>query len=302
MDYNTAEAKLLPLIRRKAQRYRGVMDLDDAIQEGRIVLYHALKSYRPEDQPDLARYVGRCLTNAFATQWHADTAQKRMPRQATFVDGKYTSIPKPAASFDEAYTSLPSDHPCPEAQALAVEDTERVRDIVRVALRSLNEREQSVLLAIVQPPPEIPVHAFDCRFNQECARYLGLNKNQYDWALFKVRETLSKLLENNGDDRWPKVFQSDSWNDVSLLNDTISANGLDSVSIGVEESLNDKAGMVCRKYPWGCFLSLRLKKRTASFVIVGRLNRLSGVVYGKIGHKKLPIKWFASAMKHAQEA
>jgi len=109
MDYVEIERSVMPLIRRKAATLRAVMDPEDAIQEARIVLFQALKSYDPDRQPDVKRYVARCLTNAFNTMYRKETALRRMPH-VQFENGGRPAPARPD-EYDDTQASSQDDSP-----------------------------------------------------------------------------------------------------------------------------------------------------------------------------------------------
>lgn len=307
--YRDIERRMMPMIRRKAARFRGHQDMDDAIQEARIVLFKALQSYDYNRQPDLERFVGVCLNNAFAGQFSKDTAQRRMPRRTVNNgDGTHSLIPMPPVTFVDEYEVSAGGGGSPELSSLHKESEGVIGSIVDDAIKTLGEREQAVLLCFVSPPPEIDLVPEDPGFNLAVAEYLGINKNMLDWSLHRVRQTLLKTMRQgefeghvgqrvSGPD-WPHLSHSSIWLDEELLSDTITAKGLSAEVRDTLEESTQRAARWSITYDWGEALFLRLGEAAATLIMVGRFNSKSGTLFGsQYGSQQIPVPWYQKCIR-----
>ena len=302
--YADIERQLMPMIRRKAARLRGFMDMDDAIQEARMVVFKVLHSYDFNRNPELERFVGICLNNAFAGHFHKMGAQRRMPRRHTRdTDGIWTAVPSPPLSLEDVDATDQSINP--EAGALLGESQGLVRQLLASLAPRLGPRERSVLGAFTSPPAAIVLHPGDAGFNQAVAAYLGINKNMLDWSLALIRRLMLEEMRRsdfetdrvNGPD-WPLLVHSNDWDDQSMILETITDRQLDPIVRNTEARAAGEARMFARVYEWGEALCLKMGEASATLLLQGRFNRLSGTLHGiKYGSQQVPISWYQQCMK-----
>lgn len=309
--YEEIERELMPLIRRKAARLKGHMDLDDAIQEARVVLYRALQGYDFNRNPDLERFVGVCLNNAFAGHYNKAVAQRRMPRVAVrWPDGSYRSLPVPPTSMSKEGVLIepPAKLGDPEEGCMVDEAAGLATSLMDQVMTRLNDREQAVLLCFAHPPRAIDADPSDAGFNIQVAEYLGLNKNMLDWSLHRIRQTMLDVARQPEfeDDigitvaqrGWPYMVHSPKWDDRRLLDRVLSERRLNRT---VQQDVFQKAPGACRwslMYDWGEMMCLRLGSRAATIVMEGRFNRLSGTLFGdERGSQNIPLPWYQRCMK-----
>lgn len=304
--YEDIERQVMPLIRRKAAKLKGYMELEDAIQEARLVLFRVLQSYDYTRQPDLERYVAVCLNNAFAAQYHKATAQCRMPRRASQeLDGTYSCVPSPPNQL----LAEPEDDTgdLEQIQILRDEATD-VELIVAATEGLLSEREREVLLCIVQPPAEITVSPFDSGFNIQLAAYLGITKNMLDWSLHRVRQALLEVMrlpefaDHIGSlvsrDGWPHIECTEYWHDTDMVEWTIAERGLDGTVRDEKRQQVGDAECWSVVYSWGEAMFLRFGELTATLVLEGRFNHNSGTLFGaQYGSQDIPIPWYQRCMR-----
>lgn len=304
--YNDIERQLMPMIRRKAARLRGFMDMDDAIQEARLVLFRALQSYDYNRQPDLERYVGVCLNNAFAGQYNKATAQCRMPRRpALQTDGSYAKVPTLPASMDMEPQSQDQGPECVLESSMQKVDVDL---IIGATEALLSERERDVLLCFLQPPPGVKSVPGDSGFNLEVAAYLGMTKNMIDWTLHRVRQALLEVFRFSefsegigklvGGPGWPHLSHSPYWADTDMLEWTISDRGLDGKVRSEERQGIPGAERWSIVYDWGEALFLRFGETAASLVMEGRFNPVCGILFGsQHGSQAIPVPWYQRCMR-----
>lgn len=302
--YEDIERRLMPMIRRKAARLRGFMDMDDAIQEARMVVFRVLHSYDFNRNPDLERYVGICLNNAFAGQYHKMGAQRRMPRRHTRdQEGNWVTAASPPTSLED--TDAMDRSLSPELGVMLGESQGLVSELIAGVMERLGDRERAVLGAFVSPPAEIALHPGEPGFNQAVAAYLGINKNALDWSLARVRMLLLDEMRDSefeadrvtGPD-WPHLVHSSKWDDRSMITIAIGERHLDPTVRDTEARAMGDARMLSRVYDWGEALCLRLGEASATLVLQGRFNRLSGTLHGlKYGSQQVPLPWYQQCMK-----
>lgn len=189
--YPDLHSQLDKLVRMKARKLARYMPVEDAEQEGRMAMLRALKSYDiNKSNGDLERYVGRCLDNAFRALYSRCVAQRRMPRVAVQTHEGYVLAPLAPASLDD------HDHPScvmdPEAALGDHQECEVIHLTLCEIKSTLNQREAAVLSLMMDPPPE--VESDGRATNIGIARYMGLTKNQVDYAIQKVRRVIMERV------------------------------------------------------------------------------------------------------------
>jgi hypothetical protein len=172
----------------------------------------------------------------------------------------------------------------------------------------LNERERSVLACFVQPPPSITTHPTEPGFNLQVAAHLGITKNMLDWSLHRVRQSLLEVMRapefaehvgpiTNGPG-WPHLAHSDSWHDVPLVEQVISARGYDDEIKSEDRKQAGDAECWSVVYSWGEALFLRLGELAATIVMEGRFNHNSGTLFGaQYGSQTIPVPWYQRCMR-----
>lgn len=246
-EYPKHERDLLPVIRRKAgciTRWSTYMDVDDAIQEGRITLLRCLTNY-DEQKADgnLKKYVAKALDNTYADMFWRAVAQCRMPRgYVRDADGGWAQVKAPPMSLDQMLAAADGDHsrrghqaaldsgdPTPEDEVVATHLDEEARRFRMKLLNILSGRDKEVFenkfnpstallkacdnlgYEIDEDNPEVP--------NIAVAKYMGISKNQVDHCLYKIRQAFKQLAKDADFSDlfgelttvkgWPMIFVSD---------------------------------------------------------------------------------------------
>jgi len=233
--YPDLEKNLLPLIKRRAQQMRHAIpgiDVEDAIQEGRLALLSCLTRYDANKCSfDLKRYVSKTLRNTYAMMLYEALAQRRTPR-AHIQDGEgnWGVAPRVPISLDEMLTYEPVEGDLsPEARII---EMERLSSCIRIKMKMmemLTGRDLDVFKSMLETsceflePEEIrriiireeqrkqtgePLKHDGCLAavdaaggdvnslsNILVANYLNINKNMIDWSINKIRMLFSKLVK-----------------------------------------------------------------------------------------------------------
>ena len=179
------------LVRMKARKLARYMPVEDAEQEGRMAMVRALKAYDcNKANGSLECFVGACLDNAFRAVYAKCVAQRRMPRVAIQDGEGYTLRPTQPSSLDamNAEEVFPSCVPSPESGVADMQESSNIRSTLCEIRETLTQREASVLTLMMDPPPE--VEDGGRATNIGIARYMGLTKNQVDYAVQKVRRAI----------------------------------------------------------------------------------------------------------------
>lgn len=313
------ERTMLPLIKAKARRIRkftGGIDMDDAIQEGRLALLAALVKYDPNKGP-LDRYVGVCLNNAYNGLMYEMLSVTRMPRAIVRGDsGEWEALPCPPLSLDNLDGTYP-DQVTPESECQDLELKTHARVFKLKLLNGLKGRDRAVFECRTNPPvdflkmvqnvcgdiyaPTIP----------HIAQYLGVAKNAVDWSLYKIKAQFTRMARDDefselfGDmvesREWPMIHMSKvRRHDIKFVARIIRERKLDPKPIaGYENELDfhQRAGVFSRmieRYPWGVVLVLRRKTICRTLVIeCDKFNVHFGDAFGAMGtHEIIPVKWY----------
>lgn len=152
-------ARMMPLIRKGAWNNRAPgLDFEDAVQEGLIGLFDALRRYDAAQEVPFAAFAAPCIRHAQQDARRAATRKKHAPLN--------DSVPLPE---DEAA-------PGPEEQAIASEAYNRVLDRINTLLSPL---ERAALLA-----------SLDGQTAAQTARQLGCTPKAVENALARARRKL----------------------------------------------------------------------------------------------------------------
>lgn len=304
--YKDLEPRMLPLIKAKARVLARHEDIDDLVQEGRMVVLRVLSGYEYNRCDDLDRYVARCLSNAYKAMYAKITARCRMPRVAYKADVGYTSVPLPPMSLED----IEPDAECasPEDQ---ISETERVRvcaDIVNRMLGELKGRELDVFMRIIEPV----VFGGARVTTTDVMAALDVNKNMVDWSLYRIRRRFLELCreafsEVLGDavsgDGWPHVYAVRGRSEVSVAR---YLRELQLSTVVESRGEDEAAGEYQRRidvYSWGSVMYAARNGMWTTVIMRGRFNPLFGEVHGrKQGSLKVPLDWYGSMHKKIKDA
>lgn len=128
-------AHMMPVIRKGAVNFRAPgLDFEDAVQEGLIGLFQALRGYRPAGETPFAAYAAVCIRHAQQDAQRAALRKKHAPLNF--------SVPLPDAE------SVPQPGP----EELAIEG-ERYADTLRRIRTQLSSLERRALVANLHGQP-----------------------------------------------------------------------------------------------------------------------------------------------------
>ena len=156
-------ARLMPLIRKSArQNLAPGLDLEDAVQEGLIGLFEALRRYDADRGAPFVPFAAACIRHAQQDARRAATRKKHAPLN--------DSVPLPE---DEAA-------PGPEEQLL---QKERIQALER-ALSALSARDRNLVYR----------KYYYLQSTARMAAELGLTERAVEGKLYRIRRKLQKQL------------------------------------------------------------------------------------------------------------
>ncbi len=154
-------AQMMPAIRsRAADHVCPGMEFDDAVQEGIIGLFGAIKTYDPGRAASFETYAAACIQNAILSARRAAGRKKHGPLNQ--------SVP------------LEDVHPTPGPEELAIQN-ERLQDTLDAIQSQLSDLERSVL--------ELFLEGLSY---EQIAKTLGRTPKTVENALTRLRRKLKK--------------------------------------------------------------------------------------------------------------
>ena len=197
------------------------IDIDDAIQEGRLALLSALIKFDfNKSKGKLESYVGRVLINTYYCMMYEAMTKSRVPHvMVQDEDGNWIDKPRFPISFecmvnpsddgDAIAYEPPSDYEDPEQYVLR-------RQLGDMKMRMINKLkdgshgfEQAVFTLKVNPTPEfltslenqgINIEAPDFQVTSDMiGKFLGKNKNAVDWAMHKIKKMFTEMAKFDDD-------------------------------------------------------------------------------------------------------
>ena len=100
--------RMMPVIRAAAAHVVCPgLEFEDAVQEGLIALFHAVRSFDPAREASFSTYAGRCIRNAAADAARAAQRRKHAPLNTSVPLEEQQSSPGPEEALleDERYVS-----------------------------------------------------------------------------------------------------------------------------------------------------------------------------------------------------
>jgi RNA polymerase sigma factor (sigma-70 family) len=315
--YTDVEVKLLSFMKARVSRYRGV-DLDEAIQEARIALLNAMTRF-DYNRGDLLPYMKEVVTNTYRAEVSKVLAASRCPRiPERNEDGTWGTRPQLPASYEALLEArVPVEGEAPDATDAALLDAEAdaaMRRFKQAFMAKLNERERAVLRCRMAPPEALIALAGGDEGdidNVHIAAYLGMNKAQIDWALYKIRNIFTELAESDKwADMWAGSTRGKGWPHIHaskgtkrhnrFIERTLESRGLDAAAITVPAA-TERCALGTRtveQYEWGAIMIVQRPGEVWTLVCEGALNPRSGEVTGASGARKLvPIDGYAALAK-----
>lgn len=323
--YPEIESRVMPMIQRKARRVarrNGGIAYDDAVQEGRMALMRALARYDyNRAKGEIERYANTVLDNTYNAMIYKELMKARMPRAVYLDEGQWKSAPRAPISIDGLEHMIPA----PEGAETGEEQAEVDRRVTLLKMKMLfrlkSPLDREVFKCKTNPPAELVIMLQNegrdptLPDSSDIAKFLGFTKNVVDWSLFKIRQEFTYLSRKKfsdlfdgliEDEERPMIHMSQetSRQDDDYVRETIAARGLDPrplVDATQARDYAEKRGVFKRKverYSWGVVLVVANGHECRTLVIEGKLNVLSGEVFGPTGlHEPIPVPWYGQLSK-----
>lgn len=215
--YIEVEAMVFPILRANARRFMRQLGLsyEEALQEARYGLLLGLQRYNYNDSKGgIYNYVKMVVWRHFLKVWAEHRAQARRPHlQIVDEDGKRVCLPMPflrerpphrggpargLPQSQDFLDTLESELAAPDAEIIASEGDLRARAFREALSGALSERDRQVLECKYEPPRGLRMLMLDELAIEPTipmiGKYLGLSKNEIDWALRRIREAALSLI------------------------------------------------------------------------------------------------------------
>lgn len=308
--YAALEPTIMNLIVDQADRWHRALgiDRDDAIQEARIALTLALPEYDyNRSHGGIRAFARTAIKNALCGMLYSATAQMRVPHVVAVDDEgreflvRYRVGSLDAMEEDTAYE--PADGaPDSEARYIAAEMDERIKLLRMRLLMSLDGRERDVFECQAFPSEAFMLYLRNANIGEPTieavGQYLGLTKNEVDWALHKAKRVFTAILEGSEfieliegairDGKWPMIHCANVAGDTSYIQSVIAARKLNPMPSRPSDTMvSGQSYRLIEHYGWGAIVHLYLDDaRQATLVLEGRFNYRTGEVIGHGGHWK----------------
>lgn len=226
--YREVEQLVWPVLNSNARRFRRQlnMTMEEAIQEARYGLMLALRQYDyNESHGGIYSFAAKSVRRHFLKAWMAYRTQARHPhvvivdemgkRKAVlqnFVDhesivadtfrvGGRNQVGSAQSRRGSFIDAIPGALGAPDADRVRRDSEETVRRLLEAIEASLSDKDRAVLQCKIDPPRGLQAIMFD-----ECAteptipmicKHLGISKNAVDWAIRRIREATSTLIQRD---------------------------------------------------------------------------------------------------------
>ncbi len=331
--YPHLEARMMPLIKRKAAKLARYVKLEDAIQEGRLTLLYAMTRFDYNRGAEkLEEFVGTCLDHRFTSLYHHATTQSRMPRMSVRADQEgWVQVKRAPVSLEDVNPSGdpfdPPDHAETPEEELSREELENQAKVFHMKMMGrLKGRDRDVFMCKTHPTPELLTMIRNMEqdwregpTNEHVAQFLGLTKNQVDYSLTEIRDQFARLgsgtqFSDLFGDRckrgWGMVHVSaEPHHDVTFIQRVIASRKLDPCPTPGTSRRDDYCqhadGFMrqIERYPWGVVVVLQRGKEWQTLVIEGRFRPSTGEITGANGGRRsIPVEWYGQLVKALRNA
>lgn len=205
--YRKAEALVRPILESNAKRFARQLDMTyaEALQEARYGLALALREYNYNaSKGGIFNFVKTSVRRHFLKAWAVHGTQGRRPHvQVTDDEGKRTSLPvpfvePPVRAQGDFMDSFESVLLAPDAMLIESEASVTTSAFQTALENALSDRDRDVLRCKCDPPRGLRMLMLDDLLDEPTipliGRYLGLSKNEVDWALRRIREAAIALM------------------------------------------------------------------------------------------------------------
>lgn len=221
--YQKIEALVRPILESNAKKFATQLNLTyaEALQEARYGLMLALRKYDYNDsQGGIFNFFKVAVRRHFLKTWAVQKTQQRRPHvKVTNEDGKRVSLPVPFVDHDlvvisgdeamhvkrrdlggtgdfmDTFVAPPS---APDSKLISTEAESTASALQRALANVLSERDRQVFECKYAPPRGLLMLMLDDLADEPTipliGRYLGLSKNEVDWALKRIREAALALI------------------------------------------------------------------------------------------------------------
>lgn len=319
--YRDVEREVMPIIRGAAGAFarRLGVDVEDAIQEGRMALLYALSKYDYNlSKGGIFNYARTAVRQSMFGLLYAATTQSRRPHIVIEEDGELKMVrswPVLMGDFELEANEATRD---PEREAMDAEMIEALGRLKMRLVRRLNPFQLKVFACLSNQDPSFLVYLRNIQCaeerNAQIADYLGTGKNHVDWAVHQIKHHFTELAEKQFSDlvkdaiqegKWPMFHVSHRGNDVAFIQKVLAEQSLDPRPTGAPEvKRNEVDGVICMRsietYHWGSVIHLRHGDVAATVIAEGRFNAISGEVLTSTGlwkNIKSVLPWYAAAQR-----
>lgn len=264
--------------------------------------------------------------------WRKDDSGQwiRKPRFPLSLDAMLAAEGEHDAPFEPTYEdqAVPDDS-IYEEQIAPVARQLNMKMLFKLKGRDEGSWEKDVFKCKVHPPPELLSMMQDdgeeidledpasVRVgNKHVAKYLGINKNMVDWAMHKIKKLFTSLAKYDEDfsemfddivlrKGWPMIhYVRGDKHDEAFQARILKKRKLDTRPLDNGWPEPETAGESCcdgtpywsrlvKNYSWGSKVVLKRGQEYVTMVIEGRLNLITGEVFGDDGLcESLPISWY----------
>lgn len=222
--YKEVEAMVFPILRANARGFMRQLGLsyDEALQEARYGLLLGLQRYDYNNSKGgIYNYVKTVVRRHFLKVWAEHRTQSRQPHlQIVDDDGKRVCLPMPfirerppqqrsgpargLPQSQDFLDTLESVLAGPDADVMASEADLRARTFRDALAGMLSDRDRQVLECKYEPPRGLRMLMLDELATEPTipmiGEYLGLSKNEIDWALRRIRDAALSLIARDFSD------------------------------------------------------------------------------------------------------
>jgi len=206
--YKAVEVMVRPILQSNARKFARQLGMSyaEAIQEARFGLLLALRKYDYNDsRGGIFNFAKIAVRRHFLKVWAVQRAQARRPHVFVVAeDGKRKtlSLPfvepsttQPVSDFMDSFEGTLSAPDAPLVEA----DANQTATAFQTALEGeLSERDRQVLRCKFDPPRGLRMLMLDELADEPTipliGRYLGLSKNEVDWAVRRIRDAAIELI------------------------------------------------------------------------------------------------------------
>jgi DNA-directed RNA polymerase specialized sigma24 family protein len=299
-------------LRALSQRYAVSLGetADDLYQDCRIHAIHALSRYDyTRGHGYLRQYLSRCLRSYLSTRYKS---QRRSLDVMTRLRPGRTEL------FTEDGEQALNDA---TIEPLEIDDLifERRSDSMVERLKEqLRPRELAVYSCLHEPVAEFQAFVRN-RCGEDGSRlitlelvgeYLGLGSNAVDWCVHGINGAFTRVLEADFGElvdraanalKWPMIYLTEERWDSVFIAKHLERLKLDPRPVADAKSLRrGQASMYLETYSWGSVVFLDFEERSATAIVVGRFNLLTGEVIAPGGYwksMKQALDWYAQALR-----